>query len=195
MDRLDTFFAPISRILVPAEGSLDRHGVPDINEDLPGFDPVSNPQGPANVATPDSADETVVTVIGHADRVIFGLEGDQHAHRAEHLLASDPHVVADIFVALGVLGILWGLICPTHFGLEMRALADSPDAARIARVNTPCVAFLTFPLAGAIGAVAGVLIAGSDGQISPKFGRWDSKASTGTLAWSMQFLCARCLTC
>jgi branched-chain amino acid transport system permease protein len=75
-------------------------------------------------------------------------------------------------VASGVLGLLWLLIHRTHFGLEMRALADSPEAARVARVNTARVAFLTFLLAGAIGAVAGLLIAGSDGQISPKFGLW-----------------------
>jgi branched-chain amino acid transport system permease protein len=75
-------------------------------------------------------------------------------------------------VALAVLGLLWLLIYRTQFGLEMRALADSAEAARIARVNTPRVAFLTFLLAGGIGAIAGILIAGSDGQISPKFGLW-----------------------
>jgi branched-subunit amino acid ABC-type transport system permease component len=42
----------------------------------------------------------------------------------------------------------------------------------VAQVNTKRVAFLTFCLAATVGAVAGVLIAAADGQISPKFGLW-----------------------
>lgn len=75
-------------------------------------------------------------------------------------------------VAVIVLIALHRLIYHSHFGLEMRALADNPEAARVAQVNTKRVAFLTFCLAATVGAVAGVLIAAADGQISPKFGLW-----------------------
>ncbi|MDU8913301.1 branched-chain amino acid ABC transporter permease [Aestuariicoccus sp. MJ-SS9] len=75
-------------------------------------------------------------------------------------------------VAGAVLLLLHRLIYHSHFGLEMRALADSPEAAAVSQVNTRRVAFLTFCLAALVGAVAGMLIAATDGQITPKFGLW-----------------------
>ena len=75
-------------------------------------------------------------------------------------------------VAGGVLVALHRVIYHSHFGLEMRALADNPEAARVSRVNTKRVAVLTFGLAALVGATAGVLIAATDGQITPKFGLW-----------------------
>jgi branched-subunit amino acid ABC-type transport system permease component len=68
--------------------------------------------------------------------------------------------------------LLHRLIYHSHFGLEMRALADSSEAAMVSRVNTKRVAFLTFCLSALVGAVAGLLIAATDGQVSPKFGLW-----------------------
>ena len=82
----------------------------------------------------------------------------------------------DDLMILAVAGLvllaLHRLIYRSHFGLEMRALADSPEAARVARVNTRRVAALTFGLAAIVGAVAGLMIAATDGQITPKFGLW-----------------------
>ena len=82
----------------------------------------------------------------------------------------------DDLLVLAVAGIvlllLHRLIYHSHFGLEMRALADNAEAAAISRVNTKRVAFLTFCLAALIGAIAGGLIAATDGQITPKFGLW-----------------------
>lgn len=86
------------------------------------------------------------------------------------VLRGDALLVLAVTVA--VLLALWHLLYRTRFGLQLRALADSPEAARVARVNTARVAFMTFLLAAGIGAVAGILIAGADGQISPKFGLW-----------------------
>lgn len=71
-----------------------------------------------------------------------------------------------------VLVLLQRVLFHSHFGLEMRAVADSPEAAAVARVNIARVAVLTFGLAALVGAVAGFLIAASDGQVSPKFGLW-----------------------
>jgi len=82
---------------------------------------------------------------------------------------------ADLML-LGVAGLalaaLHMLIHRTQFGLEMRALADNPEAARVARVNTARVAVLTFALAAMLGALAGLLIAARDGQVTPAFGLW-----------------------
>ncbi|SHH35470.1 branched-chain amino acid ABC transporter permease [Marivita hallyeonensis] len=81
----------------------------------------------------------------------------------------------DLLVLLSaglVLLVLHRLIYHSHFGLEMRALADSAEAAAVSRININRVAFLTFCLAALVGAVAGLLIAATDGQITPKFGLW-----------------------
>ena len=75
-------------------------------------------------------------------------------------------------VAGAVLAALHRLLHHSHFGLEMRALADSAEAAAVFGIDTRRVAFLTFGLAALVGAVAGLLIAATDGQISPKFGLW-----------------------
>ena len=85
-------------------------------------------------------------------------------------LRGDDGVV--LVAAAVVLISLHRLIYHSHFGLEMRVLADSADAARVFGVNIKRIAFLTFCLAALVGAVAGVLIAATDGQITPKFGLW-----------------------
>ncbi len=64
------------------------------------------------------------------------------------------------------------LLTRTRFGLEMRAVADSPEAALVARVNTRRVVVLTFCLAALIGSIAGFLIAAGDGLVTPKIGLW-----------------------
>lgn len=89
---------------------------------------------------------------------------------AELVLRGDDLII--LCVAGIVLILLQRVLFHSHFGLEMRAVADSPEAAAVARVNIARVAVLTFGLAALVGAVAGFLIAASDGQISPKFGLW-----------------------
>ncbi|WP_194095615.1 branched-chain amino acid ABC transporter permease [Marivivens aquimaris] len=64
------------------------------------------------------------------------------------------------------------LLTRTFFGLELRTLSDSPEAARVSGINVARVAFLTFLLAACIGGAAGFMIAATDGQITPKFGLW-----------------------
>ena len=98
------------------------------------------------------------------------LGGFQEIEIAGLFLRGDDLMIL-LFAGLTLIA-LHGLIYHSHFGLEMRALADNPEAARIACINTKRVAFLTFCLAAVVGAAAGVLIAATDGQITPKFGLW-----------------------
>lgn len=84
--------------------------------------------------------------------------------RVEHL------IMLGIAVAL-MLG-LHALLTRSRFGLELRAVADSVEAARVARVNVRAVALATFLLAAAVGGVAGFLIASAEGVVTTKFGMW-----------------------
>lgn len=67
---------------------------------------------------------------------------------------------------------LYGLINHTRFGLKLRAVSQDPVAARFSGINLPAVTLQAFLLASVIGAIAGFLIAGTDQQITPKFGLW-----------------------
>ena len=80
--------------------------------------------------------------------------------------------LAMLIVAALVAAALGLLLHRTRFGLGMRALADSPEAARAMGVNVARTAALTFLLASLVGGVAAFLIAGADAQISPHFGLW-----------------------
>lgn len=81
------------------------------------------------------------------------------------------HLVTLAVAGLAMIG-LHLLVHRSHFGLELRTLADSPEAAAVAGVNVARVAFLTFVVAACIGGLAGFLIGASTGQITPKLGLW-----------------------
>ncbi|SDD26342.1 branched-chain amino acid ABC transporter permease [Ruegeria marina] len=87
------------------------------------------------------------------------------------VLLRPEYLVMLVTAAALVAALQWGL-AHTRFGLELRTLADRPEAARVSGVNVARVAFLTFLLAAAIGGIAGFLIAAADGQITPKIGLW-----------------------
>lgn len=81
------------------------------------------------------------------------------------------HLMMFGVAALLVVG-LHLLLYRTRFGLAVRAVSESPLAARFMGINTGRVIFLAFALASAIGGVAGYLIAAADEQITPLFGLW-----------------------
>jgi branched-chain amino acid transport system permease protein len=81
------------------------------------------------------------------------------------------HLITLIVAGLLMVG-LHALLTRTHFGLELRAVSDSAEAARVSRVNVRSVALRTFLLAAAVGGVAGFLIAASEGVVTTKFGLW-----------------------
>lgn len=67
---------------------------------------------------------------------------------------------------------LYGLLRHTRFGLQMRAVSENPVAARFAGIDIASVTLRAFLLAAVIGGIAGFLIAGTDQQVTPKFGLW-----------------------
>jgi branched-chain amino acid transport system permease protein len=81
------------------------------------------------------------------------------------------YVVMAVVAGAVMLG-LWGLLHRTRFGLQLRAVSQNPAAARFSGINIPAVTFQAFLVAAVIGAIAGFLIAGTDQQITPKFGLW-----------------------
>lgn len=70
-----------------------------------------------------------------------------------------PHQVGTIFVALCLVAALFSFFSFTTMGLRMRAAAQNPDSARLLGVNVGHMLMLGWGLAGAIGAVAGMMIA------------------------------------
>lgn len=66
--------------------------------------------------------------------------------------------VAVILVGLGTAAGLAFLVQHTEFGIQLRALAQNPVAARLAGLNTRRIEAITWALAGASAAIAAVLI-------------------------------------
>lgn len=64
-------------------------------------------------------------------------------------------------VALVVSTLLWAFFSWTRVGLGMRAASTSPQAARVHGVNVPRMLMLGWALSGALGALAGALLAPS----------------------------------
>lgn len=75
--------------------------------------------------------------------------------------------IGTLILTLVVTGLLFYLFQRTKFGLAMRAVASNPDSSRLVGVPTGRVLFASWAIAGAIGALAGVLMAGLQGQVTP----------------------------
>jgi branched-chain amino acid transport system permease protein len=76
--------------------------------------------------------------------------------------------------AVGACLLLWWILHRTRFGLAVRAVIEQPSAAALAGINVPWVFVRVFALASAIGGVAGYLVLGSHGQITPMLGMWST---------------------
>lgn len=66
------------------------------------------------------------------------------------------------------------LLYHSRFGLALRAVVDNLDAARLAGIDVDRVFLRVFVLASALGGVAGLLIVGADGQVTPMLGMWST---------------------
>jgi branched-subunit amino acid ABC-type transport system permease component len=77
-------------------------------------------------------------------------------------------------VAILVSVLLHHVLYRTRFGLAVRAVVDSPQAAQLSGINVPGVLVRVFALASAIGGVAGWLIVASHGQVTPMLGMWST---------------------
>jgi branched-chain amino acid transport system permease protein len=73
-----------------------------------------------------------------------------------------------IFVtALVITGLLFLLFQKTRFGLAMRGVASNPDSSRLVGIPTGRILAGSWGIAGALGALAGVMVAGLQGQVTP----------------------------
>jgi branched-chain amino acid transport system permease protein len=69
------------------------------------------------------------------------------------------HQVGTIFIALCTVAALFGFLRLSTLGLRMRAAAQNPGSARLLGVNVGRMLMLGWGLAGAIGAVSGMMVA------------------------------------
>jgi branched-chain amino acid transport system permease protein len=76
-----------------------------------------------------------------------------------------------IAIALGLFLVLYWLVQRTRLGREVRAVAESPRAARILGVNVDRVIAASFFISSALGGAAGVLFGLAFNSISPDMGR------------------------
>ncbi len=70
-----------------------------------------------------------------------------------------PHQVGTIFVALCIVAALFTFFRYTTLGLTMRAAAQNPGSSRLLGINVGRTLMLGWGLAGAIGAVSGMMVA------------------------------------
>ena len=70
-----------------------------------------------------------------------------------------PHQVGTIFVALCIVASLFAFFQHTTLGLTMRAAAQNPGSSRLLGIRVGQMLMLGWGLAGAIGAVAGMMVA------------------------------------
>ncbi len=76
-----------------------------------------------------------------------------------------------IAVAVGMMGALTFLVRRTRLGRRLRAVAESPRAARVLGVNVDRVIAAAFFVSSSLGAAAGVLFGLAFNAISPDMGR------------------------
>ncbi len=72
-----------------------------------------------------------------------------------------------LVVALVLTALLFALFNKTRFGLAMRAVASNAESARLVGVSTGQVLATSWGIAGAIGALAGTMVAGATGEVVP----------------------------
>jgi branched-subunit amino acid ABC-type transport system permease component len=88
-------------------------------------------------------------------------------------LSFDVHILADqLFIfgaAIAVTVAVYLILYRTTLGKAMRAMADNPDLARVSGINTERIIMWTWLVAGALVAVAGVLLA-LQAQLDPQIG-------------------------
>jgi branched-chain amino acid transport system permease protein len=75
--------------------------------------------------------------------------------------------IGTLVVTLLVSGLLFVLFTRTKIGLAMRAVASNPESSKLVGVPTRWVLAGSWGLAGSLAALAGVMVAGSQAQVTP----------------------------
>ena len=76
---------------------------------------------------------------------------------------------------------VWYVLNRTAFGRHVYATGDDPEAARLAGINTDRTLLSVYMIAGLIAAIAGWVLIGRVGAISPTAGR--TPTSTASPPW------------
>ena len=87
---------PMPDSLTPPNGATSVEMMPGVDADDAVFERLGDPPDAADVARVEIRGEAELGVVGHADRLVLGLEAEQRRHRAEGLLARDHHVGRDV---------------------------------------------------------------------------------------------------
>ncbi len=74
------------------------------------------------------------------------------------------------FLMLIVAAVVWYLLNRTEYGRRIYAIGGDPDAARLVDVDTDSILLTVYTLAGLIAAIAGWVLIGRVGAISPTAG-------------------------
>src|SRR6187549_3524406 len=96
LEALDAVLATDAARLVAAERGVGAVGDAAVDADGAGAELTTDRERTLLVAGGDVAAETVLVVVGEADRVVVTVERDDDQHGAEDLLARDGHVVGDV---------------------------------------------------------------------------------------------------
>jgi len=75
--------------------------------------------------------------------------------------------IGTMAVTLIITGLLFLLFQKTRFGLAMRGVASNTDSARLVGIPTGRILAGSWAIAAALGALAAVLVAGNQGQVTP----------------------------
>jgi fructose transport system permease protein len=93
------------------------------------------------------------------------------------LLMGQPIEIGTARIILGSLfmlalaGIVWFILNRTAFGRHIYAVGDDPEAARLAGINTDRVLLSVYVISGFISALAGWVLIGRVGAVSPTSGQ------------------------
>ena len=102
-------------------------------------------------------------------RFPFGVVPDRHLHIAGAVISELQVVIIGISVLM--MGALTWLVQRTRLGRHIRAVAESPLAARILGVDVDRVIAASFFISSALGGAAGVLFGLAFNNVSPDMGR------------------------
>jgi len=83
---------------------------------------------------------------------------------------SGARITYGSILMLGIAMVVWYMLNRTAFGRHIYATGDDPDAARLAGINTDRVLLAVYTIAGLICAIAGWVLIGRIGAVSPLSG-------------------------
>jgi fructose transport system permease protein len=89
----------------------------------------------------------------------------------EPLQMGTARIIYGSIFMLVIAGLVWYMLNRTAFGRHIYAVGDDPEAARLAGINTDRVLLAVYVIAGFISALAGWVLIGRVGAVSPTSGQ------------------------